>query len=492
MLTSHQKFNCPLCHEVLGPWSRGITLHTKNMHGLELWQLWLIKNELSVPPKCKCCESCTSQVSWKNWESGFSEYAKGHYDKRVRSELTKISQKKSHWSRGKSKETDERLKGLSVKVSKTLKEKFKSGEIKHWAKDQTKLTSKSLEMISQASLGNKYNSYSSDELVKVISEKIKNNFELITQISDIESRINNRKSNVEIKCLRCNDILSLSFYNLIRKKLQRCNNCDMSTSNFEKEIGDYVESLGIKIKRRSYVNGIEIDILVKEHNLGIECNGLYWHSDAVNKDKFKHQTKSDKCLKRGVRLIHIFEDEWFDKQSACKNLINNGLKKWFLRLKSSDCVFKTVLNDDAKAFFQLTHLDNEQESEKFYGLFQSEQLKMCIGINLKQNNILEITKISSDSSVFIENGFDKLIKGLQAIYSDYDIVSNVDLRYEDGSNFEKFGFEKIYETEIKSWKTDTIKRFLTENSSQINTELHKRLFTIHGCKNIVYFYAKTI
>jgi hypothetical protein len=149
----------------------------------------LLKNELSVPPKCKCCESCEEKVSWNNWESGFSEYAKGHYDKQLRSELTKISQKKSHWSRGKSKEMDERLKGLSIKVSETLKEKFKSGEIKHWAKDQTKFTSKSLENISQASLGNKYNSYSSDELIKIINEKIKNNFELITQISDQESTI---------------------------------------------------------------------------------------------------------------------------------------------------------------------------------------------------------------------------------------------------------------------------------------------------------------
>jgi hypothetical protein len=152
MITSHQQFKCPLCNDVLGPWSRGITFHSKNKHGIQLWQLWLLKNELSVPPKCKCCESCEEKVSWNNWESGFSEYAKGHYDKQLRSELTKISQKKSHWSRGKSKEMDERLKGLSIKVSETLKEKFKSGEIKHWAKDQTKFTSKSLENISQASL----------------------------------------------------------------------------------------------------------------------------------------------------------------------------------------------------------------------------------------------------------------------------------------------------------------------------------------------------
>jgi len=492
MITSHQQFKCPLCNDVLGPWSRGITFHSKNKHGIQLWQLWLLKNELSVPPKCKCCESCEEKVSWNNWESGFSEYAKGHYDKQLRSELTKISQKKSHWSRGKSKEMDERLKGLSIKVSETLKEKFKSGEIKHWAKDQTKFTSKSLENISQASLGNKYNSYSSDELIKIINEKIKNNFELITQISDIESRINNRKSNVEIKCLRCGDILSLSFYNLIRKKLQRCNHCDMSTSNFEKEIGDYVESLGIKIKRRSYVNGVEIDILIKENNLGIECNGLYWHSDVLNKDKFKHQTKSDKCLEKGIRLIHIFEDEWRDKQAACKNLINNGLKNHFSRLKSSDCEFKAISSDDAKTFFELTHLDNEQKSENFYGLFQNEQLRMCIAINIKQDNVLEIVKISSDSGVFIENNFGKLIKELQAVYSDYDIVSSVDLRYEDGSNFEKFGFEKIYETEIKSWKTDTIKRISLKNCSQFITESYKRLFTIHGCKNIVYFYPKMI
>lgn len=59
--------------------------------------------------------------------------------------------------------------------------------------------------------------------------------------------------------------------------------------------------------------------MIPNLHLAIEFNGSFWHNSDV-KDKFYHYNKFQKCLQKGYRLIHIWEDEWDN------NLIQNKLK----------------------------------------------------------------------------------------------------------------------------------------------------------------------
>jgi len=52
----------------------------------------------------------------------------------------------------------------------------------------------------------------------------------------------------------------------------------------------------------------EVGIYLPEYKIGIEFNGLYWHSE-LYKEKNYHLNKTEECEKQGVELIHIFEDE---------------------------------------------------------------------------------------------------------------------------------------------------------------------------------------
>lgn len=58
----------------------------------------------------------------------------------------------------------------------------------------------------------------------------------------------------------------------------------------------------------------EIDIYLPDLKIGIEYNGLYWHSIEHGTDKYSHRNKSIACRKLGIRLIHIFEFENLDEQ----------------------------------------------------------------------------------------------------------------------------------------------------------------------------------
>lgn len=53
----------------------------------------------------------------------------------------------------------------------------------------------------------------------------------------------------------------------------------------------------------------ELDFFLPSHKLALEVNGLYWHSEAGGTMKGYHQWKTIECLKQGITLIHLYEDE---------------------------------------------------------------------------------------------------------------------------------------------------------------------------------------
>ena len=61
---------------------------------------------------------------------------------------------------------------------------------------------------------------------------------------------------------------------------------------------------------RSILEGKEIDILIPSYSLGIEYDGLYFHSEKDGKGPEYHYNKTLQCRTKGIQLIHIFSDEW--------------------------------------------------------------------------------------------------------------------------------------------------------------------------------------
>lgn len=110
------------------------------------------------------------------------------------------------------------------------------------------------------------------------------------------------------------------FDGLIRREL----------SSDERELADWVESLGISIVRRDRsvlkASRQELDIYCPDQKVAIEYNGTYWHS-AQFKDRRYHLDKTLGCEKAGVRLIHVWEHMWTDprKRPIYENMIRHAL-----------------------------------------------------------------------------------------------------------------------------------------------------------------------
>jgi hypothetical protein len=65
-----------------------------------------------------------------------------------------------------------------------------------------------------------------------------------------------------------------------------------------------------------------LDLYIPSLSLAIEYNGTHWHSIEHCPIIDKHLNKSLLCREKGIRLIHIYEFEDFNKQlSLLKSLL---------------------------------------------------------------------------------------------------------------------------------------------------------------------------
>lgn len=70
---------------------------------------------------------------------------------------------------------------------------------------------------------------------------------------------------------------------------------------------------------------MELDAIDRATNTAFEFDGLYWHSENQKQDPMYHLAKTENCKKNGIRLIHVFEDEWLHRRVAVENMIRNIL-----------------------------------------------------------------------------------------------------------------------------------------------------------------------
>lgn len=95
---------------------------------------------------------------------------------------------------------------------------------------------------------------------------------------------------------------------------------------------------------RTAIKPKEIDIYMPDLKIGVEYNGLYWHSIEHGNDKYSHRNKSLACRKLGIRLIHIFEFENLDEQIQLLNKLISGCDE-FDQTFSKNNLLSTVPKD---------------------------------------------------------------------------------------------------------------------------------------------------
>lgn len=224
-------------------------------------------------------------------------------------------------------------------------------------------------------------------------------------------------------------------------KGSRCPICNITKP--EREIKEWLESIGIKYIYRDRSGKYEIDFLLPEHKIGIELHGLYWHCED-HKPKNYHLHKLQDSLTRNINLIQIFEDEWDRRNDQVKGFIESKLglcEKIFAR----KTIFKEISKEECKNFLDKYHIQGSVQSNYECGLYYNEELVqvMTFGKHHRQNSeSLLLSRMCSKRGFNVVGGSSKLIKGFIKLQNIKNIVTFADRRYSEGGVYENIGFRK--------------------------------------------------
>lgn len=206
----------------------------------------------------------------------------------------------------------------------------------------------------------------------------KKRFNDVYSFPNIINEYENSHSKVTIKCNKCGNEFTKIACDHITSPNGGCRHCYFTKSKAEEEIGDFVlknigDTCTVTFNDRTILNGTEIDIFIKEKNVAIEYNGLYWHS---SKDKNYHLMKTEMCDRLGIRLIQIFEDEYILHKeivlSKIKHLLGGdyGLEKVYGR----KCVVREIDFEMASSFLNKNHIQGQSKSTVYLGAFLDDLL----------------------------------------------------------------------------------------------------------------------
>jgi hypothetical protein len=275
----------------------------------------------------------------------------------------------------------------------------------------------------------------------------------------------NNKTYIDIICKE-HGIFKQSPNNHVSKK-QDCPKCSLRYDKSEGEVKEFISSLKLLFEEntRKIIQPLELDIYIPSHNIAIEFDGLYWHSEKFKINNY-HLNKTIECEKQGIQLIHIFEDEWIHKQDIVKSRLMNILGLTPIKIYGRKCIIKEISSKEAKEFLNNNHIQGGINSKYNIGLYYDDELVSlmtfgCLRKSMGNNSIedaYELFRFCNKLNTTVIGGADKLLKYFIKTYKPNEIISYADRRWSQGNLYKKLGFEFIHNSKPNYFYINNCKR----------------------------------
>lgn len=431
-------------------------LHTKydNLGITFAEMIYLFYHNLSQPSKCVVCGGKTKFIGYTK---GYREFC-------------------SYGCMNKCKDIQERKKLTSLKNYGTTSP-MKCDEVKQKVKDtcidrygvenafQSKQFKDKIKKTCLKKYGTEYANQSESVKQKIWESKCHIAHEKFDDILDV--KIGDEKGSIYVmKCPdnTCNLCESKTYEirsDVLRSRLMlhtdTCTNrypvgSHIKNTSLEKFVHELLDinHISYETNNRKILFGKELDIYIPDHNLAIECNGVYWHATYDSK---YHYDKWKQCHEQDIQLLSIWEDWITNKPEIVKSIILSKLGIYQQRIGASKCNVKKVDSVTARKFLDDNHIQGFCNSTLRYGLYYKDDLMaiMCFKkVNnpaVLENKGWELIRFCNKLNTQIIGGAERLLKHFLNEY-DEDVISFASHDISNGSLYEKLGFE--YSGEIMS------------------------------------------
>lgn len=214
-----------------------------------------------------------------------------------------------------------------------------------------------------------------------------------------------------------------------------CPMCSNKISKSEDEIYDFlVKHFGredVEKRNRDLLDGKEVDIFVKSKKIGIEYNGIRWHSEKFKKDKYYHLNKTKKFNENGCKLIQIFEDEFIEKYKIVFSKIKQlfGLNFSNKKISARKCSVKEITYNVSKSFLDTNHIQGHCKSSIHLGCFYKDVLIGVMSFTDLGNGKWDLNRFATDNELICRGVGGKLFSFFVKKYSPKEVISFADIRW---------------------------------------------------------------
>lgn len=260
-------------------------------------------------------------------------------------------------------------------------------------------------------------------------------------------------------------------------------------SKDESELFEFVQGLVSDAKQghRTSYHSFELDIFVPSKNVGIEYDGLYWHSEEVlefsGKDKARSLTKKNFFSDQGIRVVTIYSDEWALQKDIVKSRLASILGCTPSRIFARQCQIKEISTEEASAFLKQNHIMGHGRSNVRLGLFYHD--KLISVMTFSKSNLSrkvtgwELNRFASLLDHSVVGGASKLFQFFIKSYTPTTVISYADNRWSEGELYSTLGFSKVSNGTPNYWyfkppEPQRIHRFTLRKSKADNSNLTER------------------
>lgn len=284
------------------------------------------------------------------------------------------------------------------------------------------------------------------------------------------------------------------------------------SSGAEKEVVAFLKSAGVSIvenDRSILPHGMELDIWIPDKNIAIEYNGLYWHSESVSNLAKNLENKRKRLAAKGIRLIHIMEDEWIFKPEIVKSrlmqILNIGTKRRIHARKLSITHINSRERDD---FLDENHIQGRDIAKIRYGAFDGSDLvavmtfKPSNFVKGGDGSVLELSRFAVSKGCHIPGIASRLFNSFIKEHNPDRVISYADSRWSTGNLYSTLGFKFIHQSKLNYWyfkpnervrlhRSNFMKHILVKNGADASStefEIMEGLgyYRIYDCGNSLW------
>ena len=315
---------------------------------------------------------------------------------------------------------------------------------------------------------------------------------------------------VALICKECGRLFTIEANSLLQG--HGCPHHFHNKSQKENEVAEYIKTLGVNVitNDRTLLNGQEVDIFLPDFNISIEFDGVFWHNEN-NKPNDYHINKTIACENKGVRLIHIFEDEWVDKSDIWKSMLSNILGYTNNRIYARKCEIKEVSGSDSVKFLNDNHIQGTCPSSIKLGLYYNNELVSLMTFGKSRHFIgngkyeYELLRFCNKTNVSVIGGASKLFKYFCKTYNPTSVISYADRRWSIGNMYKQLGFEFLHSSKPNYYyvinnkrknrfnfrKSELVRKYnIPQNMSEREYCYSQKWYRIYDCGCLCYGWHK--